>query len=322
VGSLGLVAVGTATVSTLLTWALVSLLKRRRILDVPNERSLHSVPTPRGGGWAILVAFALGSACLGSSPDRVLVHLPLIGGTLALLAVSWRDDRRPVGPLPRLAAQVIAVAVGMSTLRGQVFQGWLPPSADYGLAAFAWVWFINLFNFMDGMDGLAGGEALAVGGGLFLMAPEQGQEALILAAAVLGFLVWNWAPAKLFLGDVGSIPLGYLLGAMLLRAAERGFWVASLLLPLYFLADATLTLLRRLVRREKVWRAHREHFYQRAVQSGRSHGRVALAVMVTNGALIVCAVGVAPTRSVLALASGAATVAILIAWMSRRTVLA
>ena len=131
------------------------------------------------------------------------------------------------------------------------------------------------------MDGLAGGEALAIAFGLFLLAPHVGGE-IVLAAAVLGFLAWNWAPSRIILGDVGSIPLGYILGGLLLTHAEQGQWVAALLLPLYFLIDATCTLLKRAARREKIWQAHRQHFYQYAVLSGRRHGTVAIAVYITN----------------------------------------
>jgi UDP-N-acetylmuramyl pentapeptide phosphotransferase/UDP-N-acetylglucosamine-1-phosphate transferase len=153
------------------------------------------------------------------------------------------------------------------------------------------VWFANLFNFMDGIDGIAGGEATAVGIGIALVAGTGGAFELIapsvaVAAAALGFLVWNWHPARIFMGDVGSVPLGYLLGYLLLALAARGEWAAAVILPLYFLADATLTLLRRLARGERVWQAHREHFYQRAVQRGLRHDAVVLRVVAADLVLI------------------------------------
>ena len=162
-----------------------------------------------------------------------------------------------------------------------MFQGWLPPALDMAAAALLWVWFVNLYNFMDGIDGLAGSETAAIGIGLALFAvvgtggdPALAAPAAAIAAAAIGFLVWNWAPARIFLGDVGSVPLGYLLGFLLLATAARGYWKFALILPLYFLADATITLLRRLARGERVWLPHREHFYQQAVQRGLGHAAV------------------------------------------------
>ena len=137
-----------------------------------------------------------------------------------------------------------------------MFQGWLPAALDMAAAALLWVWFVNLYNFMDGIDGIAGSETAAIGIGLALFAiagigndPALAAPAAVIAAAAIGFLVWNWAPARIFLGDVGSVPLGYLLGFLLLAAASRGHWKLALILPLYFLADATITLLRRLAAR-------------------------------------------------------------------------
>jgi UDP-N-acetylmuramyl pentapeptide phosphotransferase/UDP-N-acetylglucosamine-1-phosphate transferase len=286
-------AVGGAVTTGLVT----RVLKRRAILDHPNERSSHAVPTPRGGGWGILLVLVPGWAALGVAP-AVLV------GLAGLAAVSWLDDRRGVPPGPRLLVQAAAIAFGLSTLGDHlVFQGWLPWDADRAVAAFCWLWFVNLFNFMDGIDGLAGGETVSVAAGLALVAgvaglgpdpaafPASGMipPALVLAGAALGFLVWNWQPARVFLGDVGSIPLGFALGWLLLVAAAAGLWPAAVLLPLVFVTDASLTLLRRLAAGQRVWQAHREHFYQRAVRGGRSHAWVVRAVLATNLVLIALA---------------------------------
>ncbi|MBO0738870.1 MAG: glycosyl transferase, partial [Alphaproteobacteria bacterium] len=160
-------------------------------------------------------------------------------------------------------------------------------------AGLLWVWWINLFNFMDGIDGLAASEAAAIGSGLLLFGlcgAGAGSEPALLAAAVigaaLGFLVWNWSPARIFLGDVGSVPLGYLLGFLLLDLAGRGFWKIALILPLYFIADATITLVRRLLRGERVWKAHREHYYQQAVRYGLGHAAVVRLVITADILLI------------------------------------
>src|SRR5262249_988511 len=163
---------------------------------------------------------------------------------------------RGLSPAIRLLAQFGAVALGLWMLpHGAIFQGWLPTGPDAIAAALLWVWFVNLFNFMDGIDGIAGSEAAAIGIGISLVAVGDAGLAWPAAAiigAALGFLMWNWMPARIFLGDVGSVPLGYLLGYLLYRLTLHGQWQAALILPLYFLADATITLLRRLARRGRV----------------------------------------------------------------------
>ncbi len=289
---------GAAVTSWALTWLVLRLLTRKGILDTPNKRSSHDAPTPRGGGLALIPVILIFWLA-------VVVHFemlsPRIGlvmiGAVGLAAVGWLDDLRGLPAAPRLLAQAVAVAVGLYALDGAepVFQGWLPPLLDRLAAGLAWLWFVNLFNFMDGIDGISGVEACSIGVGLVLIGlPTVGPglgTALpaLLAAATLGFLIWNWPPAKLFLGDVGSVPLGYLLGFLLLILAIQGQWPAALILPLYYLADATITLGRRLLRGTKVWQAHREHFYQRAVHGGASHARVSLGVLACNALLICCA---------------------------------
>jgi UDP-N-acetylmuramyl pentapeptide phosphotransferase/UDP-N-acetylglucosamine-1-phosphate transferase len=280
------------------TGAVLHLLKKRAILDHPNERSSHATPTPHGAGLAlvpvVLVAWSMAAALAGT----LTLYGSLFAAALVLAAVSWRDDLRGLGALPRLAVQAAAVAVGMAVLPGPgaVFQGLLPEWLDLVAAGFLWLWFINLFNFMDGIDGLAGTEAACIGAGLYFVTMagawpgEVGLYALVIAAAALGFLQWNWHPARIFLGDVGSVPLGYLIGWLLLGAAAHGLWPAALLLPLYYLADATLTLLSRLRRRQVIWRAHRDHYYQQAVRRGLGHDTVVRAVLGVNLVLTVCAV--------------------------------
>src|SRR5579872_33892 len=304
--------------SCLGTRVLVTVLRRRAVLDRPNERSSHIAPTPRGGGIAVIgvsVAVWLGLVAIGLVPPNGAVPALAAAG---LAVVSWFDDLRGLSPGLRLLTQFVAVATGVWVLpHGAIFQAWLPPSLDMIAAALLWVWFINLFNFMDGIDGIASSEAAAIGIGIALIGLSSSfaydsnrslpayvgvagdlalvTPAMVITAAALGFLVWNWAPARIFLGDVGSVPLGYLLGFLLYElalrggAGMRGAWQAALILPLYFLADASLTLLRRLARGERVWQAHREHFYQRAVQHGLSHDAVVVRVIVADIVLIACA---------------------------------
>ena len=279
------------------TRALVTLLRRRQMLDVPNERSSHTVPVPRGGGVAVVgtIVVAWGGLCAARLVSRT--DFVVLAATIGLAIVSWVDDRRGLPPALRLLAQFAAMAATMTVLPGgALFQGWLPSSVDAVATALLWVWFINLNNFMDGIDGIAASEAAAIGLGLLLVASggrvfdfSIAFPAAAVVLAALGFLVWNWAPARIILGDVGSVPLGFVLGFLLRELALRGLWKAALILPLYFLADATWTLLRRLARGERPWQAHREHFYQRAVQSGLSHDAVVLRVIAADAILIGCA---------------------------------
>jgi UDP-N-acetylmuramyl pentapeptide phosphotransferase/UDP-N-acetylglucosamine-1-phosphate transferase len=301
-------------ISTLTTLAVAAFLRHRAILDHPNDRSLHEMPKPRGGGWGIAAGMIAGCLILGPTKAQLIVAWPLAAGALALMAVSWLDDLKPLPPLPRFGVQLAVVALGTMRLSGYVFQGWLPEPLDHALTAIIWLWFINLFNFMDGMDGLAGIEGIAIAFGLFLITPEHAST-MVLVGAILGFLVWNWSPSRIFMGDVGSIPLGYLLAYLLFRAAENGHWLAVVILPLYFLVDASFTLLKRLARREKVWKAHREHFYQQAVQAGHSHRTVAIAVCVADAALAVAAVWLVPNHPYAAIDLAGIAVIGLLAWM-------
>jgi len=303
----------------LATRQVLGWLTRKQILDRPNERSSHTIAVPRGGGMAVTPIVALvwiGVAVWsGQSPFLILAGL-----ALGLMGLSWLDDRRGLPPLPRFAAHALAVAVGLSLLGPdqRVFQGLLPLWGDRLLAGLGWLWFVNLYNFMDGIDGITGTETASVGGGIALVTLAAGLGlgplpfALALAAAGLGFLLWNWPPARIFLGDCGSIPLGFLLGALLVGLAAQGQVAAALILPGYYLADATITLLWRALDRERIWQPHRRHFYQRAVRGGRSHGDVTRAILVGNLALIGWAILAAAGFPAWASGGAALTVALLL----------
>ncbi len=322
------VAVVTAAVlgaSGLLTGTLRRWLGARAILDRPVERSSHTIPVPRGAGLVlipVLVAGALALAVLGAAPQGTVVILAAACG-LALL--SWRDDLGGLPVLVRLAGHAAAVLVGMAALpAAPVFQGLLPPLLDHSAAFLLWLWFVNLYNFMDGIDGIAGVETATLGLGIALVLALAGAAgdgtaalALLAAAAGLGFLRWNWHPAQIFLGDVGSVPLGYLLGWLLLLLAAKGLWAPALILPLYYLADATLTLGHRIGRGERFWQAHRQHFYQRALGRGGNHAAVARMILGGDLALVVLALA-AVTHPETALVLACAAVAVLLFLLQRR----
>jgi UDP-N-acetylmuramyl pentapeptide phosphotransferase/UDP-N-acetylglucosamine-1-phosphate transferase len=296
--------------SLTLTGLLRRWLVSRQILDRPNERSAHTTPVPRGGGLAILTVVLPAWAFIQPA------LWPLLLAAAALGAVGWWDDLKGLSPWPRLIAQGLAVGLGLYQL-GPVTQGLLPLPIDLALAGIAWLWFVNLFNFMDGIDGIAGVEAISIALGLAVIGlwftgfDDLAALSVALAGAALGFLYWNWHPAKLFLGDVGSQALGFLIGFLLLRTAAQGAWAAALILPLYFLADASWTLLRRTLARENIMAAHAQHIYQQAVRRGRNHAQVAGSILIANLALIAFALGAEMGERPVSLAGAALTVLVL-----------
>ena len=280
------------------TRAVLGYLRRRAIFDHPNERSSHARPTPRGGGLAVAAVMIGAWIVIGTGDPTGLHGVEVVcAAALALALLSWVDDLRGLAVHWRLIGQISAVAVTLAVAErhGLFFAGLLPPVLDTVAAGLLWVWFINLFNFMDGIDGLSGTQSACIGAGVVLTAVLSGAPGPLVplgiaaTATALGFLWWNWQPARIFLGDVGSISLGFLLGWLLLALSASGQWAAALILPSYYLADATITLLRRLLRGERVWHAHREHFYQQAIRRGHSHSAVVGAVLLANLTLIALA---------------------------------
>ena len=259
-----------------------------QILDHPNERSLHERPTPRGGGLAILIAFLVcGAAVSLFYPPRGLAEITL--GILVVSIVSFLDDRHSVPPIYRFLAHGIAAAVilyGGFSLQKLEIPGvtwhWSHVAGSLFSAVFI-VWMINLYNFMDGMDGFAGGMAVSGFGTFAILGWMAGHDAfmainLVIAAAAAGFLIFNFPPARIFMGDIGSSTLGLMAAMLSLWGARDGifpFWIALLVFS-PFIADSTITLVQRLLRREKIWRAHKTHFYQQLVQAGWGHRRTVL----------------------------------------------
>jgi UDP-N-acetylmuramyl pentapeptide phosphotransferase/UDP-N-acetylglucosamine-1-phosphate transferase len=291
------IAAGSGLLVFALMKPLIAWLRRRAIMDIPNDRSSHVEITPRGGGVVVTAGVMAGLVVWFSLWPNETTPIILLG-MAALAIVSWLDDR--LGGLPvgfRLGAQMLSIGVVLATLpmADSVTHSLVPVWLERIVLFFAWVWFTNLFNFMDGINGITGVEMVTIGVGAAVVVgiSQAGGDAaapgLIVAAAALGFLPWNWGKAKVFLGDVGSIPAGYLLGGMLLALALAGHWAAALILPMYYWVDATFTLLRRGLRGEKVWQAHRSHFYQQGARKLGSHAAAATRIAALNLLLIVLA---------------------------------
>ena len=289
---------------------------RRLALDAPNDRSLHAHPVPRTGGIAIVAGVA--AACALAQPGVAVT----LGAALALAAVSFADDLLGLPTLARLAAHLAAAAAVIA------FELGYSEPVLFTLFLFAIAWYTNLYNFMDGSDGLAGGMAV-IGFGAYAIAAHLSGAAPFaalcasVAAAAAGFLLFNFPPARLFMGDTGSVPLGFLAGALGVYGWSRGCWPIwfPLLVFAPFVCDATLTLLRRSLRRERVWQAHRDHYYQRLVRMGYGHRGTALIEYAVMAACAVTALVIRrePSTAQAAVLAGAAAVLIAIAvWVDLR----
>ncbi|RZU99613.1 MraY family glycosyltransferase [Spiribacter vilamensis] len=282
-------------VAFLLTGILRRYALRTDLMDIPNDRSSHEVPTPRGGGVAIVVVSLVGLVGLGLSAAMPITALLALGlGGAVVAGIGWLDDHRDVPARWRLLVHLVAAAWVVVLARGA------PPLALPGVS-WEWGWFgavvlvlfigwmLNLYNFMDGIDGIAGVEAITVAGPAAAMlwwlgALEWASVAALMASATLGFLAWNWPPAKIFMGDAGSGFIGFMLAALaVLTWADAGLSIwAWLILLGVFIVDATITLVRRAVRGEKFYEAHRSHAYQHASRYYNRHLPVTIAIGVIN----------------------------------------
>ncbi|WP_322015054.1 glycosyltransferase family 4 protein [Paraburkholderia sp. J12] len=300
-------------------WALLKTgLAWRLATDIPNERSLHTLPVPRTGGWGIVPVVAVLTGVV--APSLWLVALVFA----FLAALSQVDDRRGLPVWARFGAHVLAVAALVTVYPAPV------PWWALVIIAFLMIWLVNLYNFMDGSDGLAGGMAL-FGFGAYAVAalaaarPDMplALTGALTAGAAGGFLLFNFHPARIFLGDAGSIPLGFLAGALGYWGWRDGAWPiwfpALTFAP--FIADASVTLARRLLRGEKIWQAHREHYYQRMVRMGCGHAltaRIWYSVMAAGIILAIAARGFAPVHQWLAVAVWAAVLGVAGMYVDRR----
>jgi UDP-N-acetylmuramyl pentapeptide phosphotransferase/UDP-N-acetylglucosamine-1-phosphate transferase len=320
-----------AMVSAALIWAIRPMLLRHALAR-PNARSSHRIPTPQGAGIAVMAAtlvVSCGIAVWGGAAE-LKIPLAVLGAVLFIAMVGFADDVKSIDVLPRLLLQAAAVAAILLAAPGdlQIVPA-CPLWVERGILLLAGLWFVNLVNFMDGLDWMTVAEVVPIAAVLLLLGllgqfPASATlVAAALCGAMLGFAPFNRPVARVFLGDVGSLPIGLLLGWCLLQLAYRQQFAAALLLPLYYLLDATVTLLRRLARREPFWAAHRSHFYQRATDNGFTVWRVIGEVFALNILLAALAVGSimagsAALKIVLLLAGGVATALVMYRFAQRR----
>lgn len=294
------IAIAVSCAATLgVSWCLTGVVRRyalaKGVIDVPNNRSSHVHPTPRGGGSAIVVTVLAGLAALGVAellPARFVIGSAGAGALVA--AIGFADDHRYVPKYWRLAAHFAAASIILLTLNR------VPSIAILGMQLNWWfcvaallvgiVWMINLTNFMDGIDGIAATEGITAALGAAMIYAADGAPVdlwappLLVASAAAGFLIWNWAPARIFMGDVGSGFLGMMLAALAVQSATidgRLLWAWLILLGA-FVVDASLTIGRRMLRWEPFHEPHRMHAYQHAARAHRSHARVTIAVAIIN----------------------------------------
>ncbi len=275
-----------------ITWA-----RRAQWLDAPGKRRSHEIPTVTAGGWVLVLLWVLGSLAVGLWLESSLLHnWPLWLIVVVLSFVGWLDDQQGLPILPRLAVQLCSAAALLFWL----WPEFLPQQPLFwritvaGVLLLAVVWYINAFNFMDGIDGLAGQQALVTFACMAWLAANHGQTALfwsagLLVAVVIGFLPRNWSPASLFMGDAGSLPLGMLSVALGMLAWQQGVmrWPAVVLLLSLFNLDAFFTLVKRWFSNRQCYTPHREHLYQWLVRSGFSHGKISLGYALVNLLLVV-----------------------------------
>lgn len=315
-----------AAVSLALSVGIRAVAVHRGLLDQPNDRSSHTVPTPRGGGLAFVAVFAVAVlAVVAREPDGGRFAVVLLVGGLPIALIGLVDDARSLSPALRAAVHTAAavVAVALLGVPGQVTGA--VEVAVGAACVVGLVWLVNLWNFMDGIDGLAGGQAVVASVGLAILAMEAAAvvaAAAALAGAVLGFLVLNRPRARLFMGDVGSGFLGFTVGILALqaqRSADVPLAAAGLLVA-PFLVDATATLLDRVVRRERWYAAHRDHLYQRLVQRGASHGTVTSAFVGVSAVLGLISWLLSGRPALLTAVAGAAALLLLSGWLALRSV--
>ncbi len=270
---------------------MIRILSTNNIIDTPNHRSNHKTPTPTGGGIAILSALLFGSIPVmvwGNYPASIMMMMCL---TVFLVSfISFLDDIKDLHFGLRLVVHILASCFSsfIALKNGSLFGGMIPYNIEFILLVISIAGFMNLFNFMDGIDGMTGMQSiyLCIGFCICFYHIYGSWEILYFLAVIIvcisGFLIYNWHPAKLFMGDAGSISLGFIFGTMFAFLATSGYITQAVILPMYYLSDAGVVVLIRILMMEKFWLPHSKFFFQRAVRNGNTHSRVVLHVLITN----------------------------------------
>ena len=281
-----MIYLGLFLLSVILTYSIREYTLKKSILDIPNERSSHSTPTPRGGGLSIIIIFYIGVFIFRNSIENELFFA--LFTALPIAFISLVDDIRPLSSKIRLTIQAGSSILALYFLGGvnvidfSLFQlsGWWLNI----IAFFSILWLTNLYNFLDGIDGYAGSQTVIVGLGLFLFFSNP--LGLVLVVGSLGFLLFNWHKASIFMGDVGSATLGFIVAILIFSdTSNENIYIWFVLLSLFWI-DATVTLVRRYFNNESIGLAHRKHAYQRLTQVGWSHGKVVLFSIVFNAVFL------------------------------------
>ncbi len=274
--------------SAVLTLLMRQAALKHALLDMPNERSSHTVATPRGGGLAIMVTFFAAISYLFFTEQLSSTLFGALFAALPIVAVSLLDDIRPQSARFRFIVQFLCAVLALTALGGvsSVNLGFIELHGFWlnTLALLLLLWFTNLFNFLDGIDGYAASETIFVALGAYLLFGTT--PILLLAAAAAGFLLFNWHKASIFMGDVGSAPIGFVIAVFALNDSANEHFLGWIVLVSLFLFDATITLLRRLRNKERIWTAHKKHMYQRLHQWGLSHSEVVLLLMRYNAVIL------------------------------------
>ncbi|WP_341763643.1 glycosyltransferase family 4 protein [Candidatus Tisiphia endosymbiont of Beris chalybata] len=283
--------------TTLLTRLLIPILPSLGLVDIPNNRRAHSKITPRGGGLAIVIVIIIGFSSyeyfLTSSLTNSIKFLPVLS---IISIISFLDDLISIPIFIRLIIHIIcsAIAARLFLSPHSLFHYEVPAAIDFLLVVIALTTFLNIYNFLDGIDGISCSESTHLSITLLILCYLKTDTIInvnlivilnvLILACSLSFLLFNWNPAKIFLGDVGSISLGFMLGLcfLLVSASSSRLFIASCIAPLYYLADGGLTILTRLLNKEKIWQPHLQHFFQKAVRKGKTHRQIVSRIISCN----------------------------------------
>ncbi|MDR0297011.1 MAG: UDP-phosphate alpha-N-acetylglucosaminyltransferase [Rickettsia sp.] len=292
-------------VTSFLTWLLISSLPSFGVVDIPDPRRVHSKITPRGGGLAIVITVIIGLVAYECFATKTLINsikfIPLL---LVISTISFLDDLISMPVFIRLISHITcsAISIFLFLSPALLFHHELPLYIDFMLSTIYLTTFLNIYNFLDGIDGISGAESIHLSITILILCYLKSNIIIninfiivlniIILACSISFLIFNWHPARIFLGDVGSISLGFLLGLclLLMSASSVHLFIASSIASLYYMTDGGLTILIRLFNKEKIWQPHLKHFFQKAVRNGKSHKEVVSKIIICNIVLMILSI--------------------------------